>query len=103
MIPYQGLGMTLVVAIVLGWIVGTIMSVKKLCDNIDNDQLFDDELFWEIADDDNAGYDVTKDTRRRKSRARSTSLSKIGSAGEKDEIDVDQNNLQLQIPSSYLP
>ena len=95
--------MTLVVALVLGWIVGTIMSVKKLCDNIDYDQLFDDELFWEIADDDNAGYDVNKDVKRRKSRARSTSLAKIGSAGEKDGLDVDNNNLQLQIPASYLP
>ena len=78
------------VSLVLGWIVGTIMSVKKLCDNIDHDQLFDDELFWEIADDDNAGVDLNKDVKRRKSRARSTSLAKIGSAGEKDGLDVDE-------------
>ena len=27
---------------------GTIMSVNTLCDVINDDQLFDDELFWEV-------------------------------------------------------
>ena len=59
------------------------MSLQSLCDGIESDQLFDDELFWELADDDNPGYSlITGDgkvvERRRKSRARSHSIGKVG-------------------------
>ena len=30
------------------YFLGTIMSVNTLCDVINDDQLFDDELFWEV-------------------------------------------------------
>ena len=52
-----GLGVTLLAAIILGAATGLFISMKKLFETIPDDQLFNDELFWVIADDDNAGFD----------------------------------------------
>lgn len=52
-----GLGVTLLVAVILGAATGLFISTKKLFETIPDDQLFNDELFWVIADDDNAGFD----------------------------------------------
>ena len=52
----MGLAVTLLVAIVLGAATGLFISMKKLFETIPDDQLFNDELFWAIADDDNAGF-----------------------------------------------
>lgn len=81
------------------------MSFTKLCDGISHDQLFDDDLFWETADDDNPGYVHGKEVSRRRSRARSHSLSKISEeGGEHDFADIGNNNpVKLQVPSSYIP
>ena len=70
----------MVSSLVLGFITGTLMSIQSLCDGIDSYQLFDDELFWELADDDNPGYSLEAKAadKRRKSRARSQSISKVG-------------------------
>ena len=82
-----GLAITLVTSLVLGFITGTLMSLQSLCDGIESHKLFDDELFWELAEDDNPGYSlVTGEAkmaeRRRKSRAsRSHSLGKVGELG----------------------
>ena len=51
-----GLGMTLLASIILGAATGLFISMKKLFETIPDDQLFNDELFWVIADDDNAGF-----------------------------------------------
>merc|ERR1712198_99721 len=98
-----GLGITLAVSIVTGLVTGTIMSVNTLCDVINDDQLFDDELFWEVAEDDNPGYDVNKTISRRHSRMRSQSLSKVGPEGNKLPFDgeefasLDNNNHPVQL------
>ena len=52
----MGLAITLVVSIVLGAATGVFISMKKLFETIPDDQLFNDELFWVISDDDNAGF-----------------------------------------------
>ena len=52
-----GLGVTLLAAVILGAATGLFISTKKLFETIPDDQLFNDELFWVIADDDNAGFD----------------------------------------------
>ena len=70
-----GLAVTFALSIVSGGVAGLLISFKKLFENVPDDQLFDDELFWNIADDDNAGF-VEKTSRtpiRRRSRARSLS------------------------------
>ena len=102
---YSGLAITLAVSVLLGLITGTLMSFTKLCDGISHDQLFDDDLFWETADDDNPGYVHGKEVSRRRSRARSHSLSKISEeGGEHDFADIGNNNpVKLQVPSSYIP
>ena len=48
--------MTLLVSIILGAATGFFINMKKLFETIPDDQLFNDELFWVIADDDNAGF-----------------------------------------------
>ena len=48
--------MTLLASIILGAATGLFISMKKLFETIPDDQLFNDELFWVIADDDNAGF-----------------------------------------------
>ena len=51
-----GLAMTLLVAIILGAATGFFISMKKLFETIPDNQLFNDELFWVIAEDDSAGF-----------------------------------------------
>jgi len=73
-----GLAVTFGLAITTGAVTGLLISFKKLFEPIPDDQLFDDELFWEIADDDNAGFEghskpTGKTPTRRRSRARSMS------------------------------
>ena len=84
--------MTLVVSVVLGVVVGTVMSIHKLCDSIDHDKLFEDELFWELAEDDNPGYEAAagKEARRKRSHSLARSVDhgdpREPGAGEKWEI-----------------
>ena len=64
----------------VGVITGLLISFKKLFEPVPDDQLFDDEIFWNIADDDNAGYadmgaKSSKTPTRRRSRARSITQS----------------------------
>lgn len=64
--------MTLLVAIILGAVTGLLISMKQLFDPIPDDQLFDDEVFWAVADGDSAGYQqLPADNSRRGSRRRS--------------------------------
>ena len=72
------LGVTFAMAIAVGGVTGLLISFKKLFEPVPDDQLFDDEIFWNIADDDNAGFDESgkkssKTPTRRRSRARSVS------------------------------
>ena len=71
------LAVTFAMAIAVGAVTGLLISFKKLFEPVPDDQLFDDELFWNIADDDNAGFDYSnkpsKTPTRRRSRARSIS------------------------------
>ena len=105
--PYtsSGLGLTLVVSVVLGAVVGTVMSIHKLCDGIDHDKLFEDELFWEMAEDDNPGYEAGKEARRKRSRARSHSLARSVDHGDPREPGAAEkgDGAQLQIPALYQP
>ena len=99
--------MTLVVSVVLGGVVGTVMSIHKLCDGIDHDKLFEDELFWELAEDDNPGYEAAagKEARRKRSRARSHSLARSVDHGDPREQGAAEkgDGAQLQIPALYQP
>ena len=67
-----GLGMTLLASIILGAATGLFISMKKLFETIPDDQLFNDELFWVIADDDNAGFyqpEVKRNSRMNQSKS----------------------------------
>ena len=63
--------MTLLVSIILGAVTGLLISMKQLFDPIPDDQLFDDEVFWAVADGDSAGYQQLAKDSRRGSRRRS--------------------------------
>ena len=75
------MAITLVCSLVLGFITGTLMSIQSLCDGIESDKLFDDELFWEMAEDDNPGYSLARENREGKAverRRKSRTASKVG-------------------------
>ena len=119
--------MTLLVAIILGAATGFFISMKKLFETIPDNQLFNDELFWVIAEDDSAGFyqpEVRIQVKakyellqpgakrgsipRRRSRARSTSKDLTHDLAIKtvaDRVSVQGN--QLRVPgeegSEYLP
>ena len=57
------------------------MSIQSLCDGIESDKLFNDELFWEMAEDDNPGYSLARENREGKAverRRKSRTASKVG-------------------------
>ena len=75
--------MTLLVSIILGAATGFFINMKKLFETIPDDQLFNDELFWVIADDDNAGfYQPEVITNSRRTCIKCTSLL-VAAWGEK--------------------
>ena len=96
--------------------VGGILSVGRLCDGVPQDQLFDDELYWELPDNDSAGFPLqTKEgaTIRRRSRARTSSFgterieiartfSGIAEVGIPD-MAVESQTGHLQAPTSFMP
>ena len=126
-----GLAMTLLVAIILGAATGFFISMKKLFETIPDNQLFNDELFWVIAEDDSAGfyqpevrihvqvkakYELLQpgakrgSIPRRRSRARSTSKDLTHDLAIKtvaDRVAVSVQGNQLRVPgeegSEYLP
>ncbi|XP_023323296.1 ammonium transporter Rh type A [Eurytemora carolleeae] len=65
------LGATLLIAIVSGLVVGIFISIQKLFDTIPDEELFDDDLFWNMPDHDDVGYPERNAGYRRKSRSRS--------------------------------
>ena len=93
-----GLAITLAVSLLVGGVVGLLISVKP-CNPLDYSQLFDDELFWELAEDDNPGYDLNdKRIKRKRSRAGSRKYDQA------DFLNIDNNNIQLPIPEAhYVP
>ena len=105
-----GLALTLATSVILGLLVGAMMSLTKLCDGLPHHQLFDDELYWHLPDNDNAGFhaDQTQGVMRRRSRVRSSS---VGIEKDKHfsaiaEIGVSETVLEpdhLQAPNTYLP
>jgi uncharacterized protein YneF (UPF0154 family) len=106
-----GLGITMFVSIVLGALTGLFISNKKIFDPIPDDQLFDDEVFWELADDDSAGFQQPDTTgkrasiSRRRSRARSTSkdlthdvaIKSISVSGGRGTVHRQEDNFVLAI------
>ena len=56
MIQLTALAVTLLIAILTGGITGLFISFNHLFGVIPNDKLFDDEMFFEVAEDDDAGY-----------------------------------------------
>ena len=109
MMQLAGLAITLALSILLGLLVGVIMSLARVCDRLPHHQLFDDELFWQLPDNDCAGFqlDQTTGVNRRRSRARSSSVgiekdkhfSAIAEIVVRDTTDPDH----LQTPNTYLP
>ena len=91
--------------------VGSLLSLARLCDGVPHHQLFDDELYWELPDSDSAGFPLTtKDgaTIRRRSRARASS---VGIEIDKTfsglaDIGVTETTTEsghLQAPTSFIP
>ena len=64
------LATTLVVAIVSGLLVGLFISFEKIFEPVPDDELFDDDPFWNMADHDNVGFQHPI-ALRKKSRSRS--------------------------------
>ena len=110
LLQLAALAITIALAILLGLLVGGIMNVAKVCDGLPHQQLFDDELYWQLPDTDCAGFRVDQTTgvnMRRRSRARSSSVgiekdkhfSAIAEIVVKETMEPDH----LQAPNTYLP
>lgn len=75
----MSLGLTFFLAIVLGAATGLLITFEKIFESVPDDQMFDDELFWHMAEDDSAGFHQHQETSkrgsvsRRRSRGRSSS------------------------------
>ena len=39
--------------------VGSLLSLARLCDGVPHHRLFDDELYWDLPDNDSAGFPLT--------------------------------------------
>jgi len=65
------LGSTLVISIVTGLVTGVLISFGKLFEGVADHEMFDDEHFWNMADDDDVGWPDKGVHGRRKSRSRS--------------------------------
>ena len=94
-----------------GLLVGGLISLTRLCDGVPHDQLFDDELYWDLPDSDSAGFPLaTKEggTIRRRSRARTSS---VGIEIDKTfsgiaEVAITETAVEsghLQAPTTFMP
>ena len=92
-----GLGMTLLASIILGAATGLFISMKKLFETIPDDQLFNDELFWVIADDDNAGFyqpEVKSNSSKMPCICITTCCSLARRGAQSRDVDLEQGALQ---------
>ena len=90
---------------------GGLLSLDRLCDGVPHDQLFDDELYWDLPDSDSAGFPLTTKegaTIRRRSRARASSVGieidkTFSGIAEVGVTDTAVESGHLQAPTSFMP
>jgi len=78
-----------------------LISFKKLFEPIPDDQLFDDELFWNMAYHDDVGW-PEKNLGRRKSRSRSIAIQRPD-PNMLAVVQMKQQEGQAQHNAGYLP
>jgi len=99
LVQLLALVITLVAAIITGLVTGLLVSFSKLFEPLAHDQLFDDQPFWNMAENDDVGWPAVglEAMQRRKSRSRS--ISKQGEISAISRHDVAKDSLQHLNPA----